>query len=134
MLGKILLTLAVVITAFFYIRQRNLAESRDSDTKPTPKIQKSEIPATDDALSADLRFGAYLFLALMIGLAGTLYYFRWQDDHTLLTVTLYRENQAQPISYQVYKYQLEERSFITLDGTSVTVASSERMEVVGLNQ
>lgn len=134
MLGKILLTLAVVITAFFYIRQRNLAESRDPDRKRTPKIQEPVIPAADDALSADLRFGAYLFLALMIGLAGTLYYFRWQDDHTLLTVTLYRENQAQPISYQVYKYQLEERSFITLDGTSVTVASSERMEVVGLNQ
>ena len=134
MLGKILLTLAVIITAFFYVRQRNIAEARDSDSSPKPKIPEAEITPTDDTLSSDLRLGAYMFLALMVGLAGAMYYFRWQDDHTLLTVTLHRENQAQPLSYQVYKFQLQNRSFITVDGTTVTVASSERMEVVGLDQ
>lgn len=38
------------------------------------------------------------------------------------------------MSYQVYKYQLQERSFTTIDGTQVTVAGSERMEVLGLEQ
>ena len=139
MLGKILLTLAVITTAFFYVRQRNLADSRDGDTSPKQKVPKAEIPQgeitkADDSLAADLKFGAYAFLVLMVGLAGTMYYFSWQDDHTLLTITLHRENQAQPISYQVYKFQLQDRSFITVDGTAVTVAGSERMEVLGLNQ
>ena len=44
----------------------------------------------------------------------------------------HRDSQAAPVSYEVYKFQLQDRSFITLDGTSVTVASSERMEVLGL--
>ena len=74
-----------------------------------------------------------MFLILMVGFAAVLYYFNWEDDHTVLTITLYSDNQAQAISYQAYKYQLQERSFTTLDGLLVTVASSERMEIKGLD-
>ena len=69
---------------------------------------------------------------LVIGIGIALYYFQWQDDHSILTVRLHREGQARPIEYQIYKYHLAERSFTTLDGILVTVASSERMEVEGL--
>ena len=85
------------------------------------------------SLNRDLRFGAYLFLALMTGLGGALYYYDWQDDHTIITVNLHRDGQQEPVSYEVYKFQLGERSFTTLDGVNVTVAASERMEVLGLN-
>ena len=69
---------------------------------------------------------------LIVGLGIALYYFQWQDDHSVLTVRLHSDGQANPIEYQVYKYQLQERAFTTLDGILVTVASSERMEVEGL--
>ena len=81
---------------------------------------------------SDYRLAAYLFLALMFGLGGLLYYFDWQDDHQIITITLYRDSQASPAQYRVYKYQLQERSFITLDRVLVTVASDERMEILGL--
>lgn len=137
MLGKILLTLAVIITAVFYIRRRDLqeAESRGSASKSKPagqNLKAAKKPAVEDNLSADLRLGAYMFLVLMIGLGAALYYFRWQDDHSILTVTLHGDNQAESSSYQVYKYQLQNRSFTTVDGILVTVASTERMEVTGL--
>ncbi|MCG8415201.1 MAG: hypothetical protein MI746_13360 [Pseudomonadales bacterium] len=133
MLGKILLTLAVIAIATIYVRQRNMADasaektSNAATTDDTLAKEKSE-------LSSDIRLGAYLFLIMMVGVGAALYYFRWQDDHTILTVNLHRENQAQPVSYQVYKYQLEERSFTTVEGTLVTVAGSERMEILGLEE
>ncbi len=128
MIGRILLTLAVIGIAYLFIRQRRLAE--DKENKPAAKARTK----AQDELSQDLRMAAYMFLVLMVGIGGAVYYFRWQDEHTILTINLHRENQAQPVSYQVYKYQLQERSFTTIDGTQVTVAGSERMEVLGLEQ
>ena len=73
-----------------------------------------------------------MFLVLVLGLGAAMYYFQWQDEHSILTVRLHSDGQAEAIEYQVYKFQLGERSFTTLDGILVTVASSERMEVEGL--
>ena len=79
-----------------------------------------------------MRAGAYFFLLLMVSLGTTLYYFDWQDDHTIVTVNLHRGDNSDIITYEVYKYQLGERSFLTIDGRNITVASNERMEVIGL--
>lgn len=129
MLGKILLTLAVIVVAFLYVRQRDVkARSTTAPRKPAAKAVEQE----ESTLSSDLRLGAYMFLVLIVGIGIALYYFQWQDDHSVLTVRLHSDSQANPIEYQVYKFQLQERSFTTLDGIVVTVASSERMEVEGL--
>lgn len=134
MLGKILLTLAVMIVAFFFVRQRDMKEKSSPARKalPTTKPQDQAVVQEEHNLSADLRLGAYMFLVLVIGLGAALYYFQWQDDHSILTVRLHSDGQSEAIVYQVYKFQLAERSFTTLDGILVTVASSERMEVEGL--
>lgn len=137
MLGKILLTAAVIIAAFFYIRRRDLEETgtRRPATATRQAPNDSEAAGktvADDNLSKDLRLGAYMFLVLTIGLGATLYYFRWQDDHVILTVTLHSDAQTESTTYQVYKYQLQDRSFTTLAGILVTVASTDRMEVEGL--
>lgn len=142
MLGKILLTAAVVCIAFIIVRQRHLAEHPRADSTttgqrgnpPRDKSRAAAPPAASDdpGLARDLRLGAYLFLIMMVGLAGGMYYFQWQDDHTVITVTLHRDDAQQPVTYQVYKYQLGERRFTTVDGVAVTVAASERMEIEGL--
>jgi hypothetical protein len=133
MLGKFLLTLAVIAVAFFVLRQRQIAESSESEARQASPKKVVDNATDDGGLAADLRVAAYMFLGLMVGLGGIMYYFSWQDDHTVLTVNLHRASQDQPVSYQVYKYQLQDRSFITTEGISVTVASSERMEVLGLD-
>lgn len=134
MLGKILLTLAVMIIAFFFVRQRDMKEksSPARNTSPTAKSHAKAALQEDNTLSADMRLGAYMFLVLVVGLGAALYYFQWQDDHSILTVRLHSDGQPEAMVYQVYKFQLAERSFTTLDGILVTVASSERMEVEGL--
>ncbi|MCH8173635.1 MAG: hypothetical protein IIC59_00480 [Proteobacteria bacterium] len=134
MLSKFLLTLAVIIAAFLVLRQRKLS-TPPAAAKPRSNVDAgkgSNIEPKNDSLSADMRVAAYTFLVLMVGLGATMYYFRWQDDHHILTISLHRDNLSAPVIYQVYKFQLQDRSFVTIDGTVVNVASSERMEVSGL--
>lgn len=130
MLGKILLTLLVTIGAVLVLKHRNQqAQSAEKQGAAGKTDTRNDSP--DQGMS-DIRTGAYLFLIIMFGVAATLYYFRWQDDHSIVTVKLIRGDETAPVQYQVYKFQLQERSFTTIDGTQITVADSERMEVAGL--
>ena len=125
MLGKLIITILVIAIAVVYLRQRP-----DPDPKqPAKDAEKPESASNMKLEARDLRTAAYLFLVIMIGTGAFLYYRRWQDDHILLTVTLYRDGDARPVSYRVYKYQLQTRTFVTTDGTRITVADNERMEV-----
>jgi len=132
MLSKFFLTAVVIIIAFFVIRQRHLSGNNVYQKKLTVP-QENEKNSSKNEFKADLRFCAYIFLTLVVSLGATLYYFDWLDDHTVLTVNLHRDNLSQPVRYEVYKYQLEDRTFITTDGRTITVASNERMEILGLH-
>jgi hypothetical protein len=127
MLGKAVLTLTVIIVAILVIKQRN-----DQQAGRSEEAAKGKTGDAETGMASDLRFAAYAFLVLMFGTGAFLYYQRWQDDHTVLTVNLYRAGQTEPTSYEVYKYELDERSFTTLTGVRITVADNERMEVTGL--
>ena len=134
MLGKILLTLAVTTIVFFILRQRQITESEELQSIDNKSLTKQAKKGADNELAKDMRIGAYLFLTLMVSLGGLLYYYQWRDDRMVLTINLYRTNLAQPTTYEVYIYQLNERSFVTIDGVTVTVAGDERMEVLELDQ
>ncbi|MCB1670179.1 MAG: hypothetical protein R3F41_16050 [Gammaproteobacteria bacterium] len=129
MLGKIVVTVAVILIAILVLRQRSEAEAE----RRLPVKRNSAANNTGPAKASDLRTAAYLFLILMFGTGAIVYYLRWQDDHTVVTVNLFRDGQSQPASYQVFKYQLESRSFTTTEGVRITVADNERMEVTGLD-
>ena len=132
MLGKILLTFGIILIAILFLRKH-----RQDERLRLQKLQgqkRHALPGADAAKPplSDYRFAAYLFLALMFGGGSYLYYLRWQDDTSLVTVILHSDGAGSPVTYQVYKNQLEARAFTTVDGIRVTVASSERMEVIGL--
>ena len=133
MIGKILLTLAVIAIAYLMVR-RDLGSKRETAMSATLKIAAGDQnKSSNPTLHDDLRTASYLFLFFMVVVGAALYYYRWLDDHQLITVRLYSTDQANPASYEVYKFQLAERSFTTVDGRVITVAGSDRMEVIGLN-
>lgn len=136
MFSKFLITAFVIAVAFVVLRQRNTNQGKGKRQVKPVAASKSQTAISKDAekdqLSKDMRLGAYLFLLLTAGIGGAVYYFQWQDDHSVLTINLYRDSQVEPISYNVYKYQLSEKSFVTINGLSVAVAGSERMEIIGL--
>lgn len=128
MLGKILLTIIVALLGIVWIRKLREQERREARqaSNAAPPPEKAAQPLND------FRFAAYLFLVLMLGSGSYLYYVRWKDEHSLVTVILHRDGEQSPVTYQVLKSDLGNRAFTTIDGVRVTVASSERMEVIGL--
>ena len=132
MLGKFVLTVLVIIVAVLVLKQRSQSSSDDETGKNRNIAQAGSDSSNKSEASTDLRVAAYMFLILMVGAAVILYYLRWQDDHTILTVNLFSNGETVAVSYEVYKYQLESRSFTTTDGTVITIADSERMEIQGL--
>lgn len=133
MLGKILLTIIVALIAVVWLRKHRQEERQQTRNRASAGPSgKLEATASKPERLNDYRFAAYLFLALMLGSGTALYYQRWQDDRTLVTVILHNDRSAIPITYQVYKNQLGQRAFTTIDGVRVTVAANERMEVIGL--
>jgi hypothetical protein len=128
MLGKILLTISIVLLGLIWLRQLRQQKRKDAasagHTLPGPA---NAAPALND-----YRFAAWLFLALMLGLGSYLYYLQWQEDNTVVQILLHREGNSAPVTYEVRRNQLEARAFTTVEGVRVTVAASERMEVIGL--
>ena len=131
MLSKLLVTIIVIGVAIFAIKRRKLENNGGTPVLAANK-NKSAASAEKAQLNHDLKVGAYLFVAFIAGIGAVMYYFDWQDDHTVLTINLIRGAETAPVTYLVYKYQLEEKSFVTIDGKTVTVASNERMEIEGL--
>ncbi len=145
MLGKIFLTLAVIIAAALYVRYRarpgsaRAAADRASPARADNPWNGKGARADPDIPAARNRHiprvsGRVLFwIALTAGITlGTLLYYQgWQNAREPVTVILHAGD-GEPVTYQVRKRDLGDRAFTTLDGTRVTVADSERMEVIGL--
>lgn len=144
MIGKFLLTLAVIVLAVVYLRKRAAVRRLEAAARQraTPSNQVDQfLTAAHNApqphpdtwkLNKTLRWLLWS-LTLIALLSGSLYtYHRWQDNNRELTILLYRDGDTAPIVYRVPRHSLGEHSFVTHDGIRVTVSASERMEVIGL--
>lgn len=129
MLGKLLLTIAILLLGIVWIRQ-----AREHKRREAAAGRQIATPAPAAPPLNDYRFAAWLFVALMLGFGGYLYYLQWQEDNRIVRILLHRDGNTAPVSYEVRQYQLEERAFTTIEGVRVTVAASERMEVIGLQE
>lgn len=144
MLGQLLVTLLVIVLATLYVRKRAQRErarktealTGPADTNPWQQKQPGQtgvdLPDGKDASSPDLRVLLWAALAMTLTLGGTLYYLAWQDARKSVTVILYRDDGNQPVIYEVRKRDLGDRSFVTVDGTRVSVSANERIEIIGL--
>ena len=128
MFGKILLTFIIVLLGLLWLRQVRQQRLRDAVGHGRALAQTAP-PELND-----YRFAAWLLLALILGLGSYLYSLQWQQDNAVLQVVLHREGGSAPITYEVRRSELDERAFTTVQGVRVTVASSERMEVLGLQE
>ena len=140
MFGKTLLTIGIILLAIVWLRNVRRARLRDElsaqqgDTRQDSRASSGTTGKKNASRTGlnDYRFAAWLFLALVIGSGSYLYYLRWQEDNSVVTVILHRDGSNEPVTYQVLRNQLGNRAFTTIDGIRVTVAASERMEVLGL--
>jgi hypothetical protein len=128
MLSKLFLTLAIIFLVALILKRRPSRESGAQGAKTSAK-GGGERPKL-----SELRLAAYLFLVIMLGLGGVISVQKWRDDHTVVTIKLYSAGESSPTEYQAFKFELDSRSFTTVDGVQVVVANDERMELSGLDQ
>tara|TARA_B110000037_G_scaffold190658_1_gene223704 strand:- start:1020 stop:1406 length:387 start_codon:yes stop_codon:yes gene_type:complete len=128
MLSKLFLTLAIIFLVALILKRRPSQESGVQGAEASAKVG-GERPKLSEH-----RLAAYLFLAIMFGLGGVVSVQKWRDDHTVVTIKLYSAGESVPTQYQAFKFELDSRSFTTVDGVQVVVANDERMELSGLDQ
>ncbi len=118
MLSKILLTVAIVIGALIFLRMQG--------QRSAPAAQRAAPPPVN-LKQRNLITGIILLVLLSLG-AGA-YYLNWSEAHRTVTVRVIHATSGKAQEYEVYAKQIEGRSFVTVDGRTITVADSERLEV-----
>jgi hypothetical protein len=117
MLGKILLTLAVILGAWLVIRLRL---ERRKPAAPPPQTRPLLPPALMRALAVGL-------VAVMVGGSLLWLYLDWESGRGLVNVRVINANTGEETSFQARRQDIGERQFTTLDGRRVTLAEIERM-------
>lgn len=122
MLGKIIFTAAVIgaVVAFLRFRQRRSQEvARAEPRVVNPSAASKRMPI------GWLASGA---VVVMLIASGVLLYNYWKDANELIYVRVVDASSGNAIQYQVYRGDLEERAFLTVDGVRITLAATERLE------
>jgi hypothetical protein len=113
MIGKILITLAVILACMFMISSRARPELREIKNPAAERNKKY------------LRNGAIAFMAVMVIAAGSMIYL----ELDVVTVHVINTQSGARKSYRAMKNEIHSDGFTTLDGVEVFVAGIERIEI-----
>jgi len=120
LLTKILFTLAVILVVAFIFRVKN------TPAKPV-KPQAAQSANSKGGVSAAMV--AYTLLGLVIAISALVFVLHWQDQHQVIDIQV-TNSQGNTLKYQAYKKSVEGRRFTTIDGVSVDLADSDRIEIL----
>lgn len=123
MLGKILLTLVVILGAYVVLRTRLRDAGRSVANRPDPAPPPPLIPRET------VRLVAYTLVVLMVSGSLLWLYLDWREGHEVVAVRVINANTGAVTSYRARREDVEGRHFTTLDGRRVTLADVERMEL-----
>jgi len=118
LLTKILFTLAVILVVALVFRVKN--------TPAKPAAAAKTVPNKGGVSAAMV---AYTLLALVIAISALAFVLHWQDQHRVIDIQV-TNSQGQVLKYQAYKKTIEGRRFTTIDGVSVDLADSDRIEIL----
>lgn len=123
MIGKLLLTLGVILIAWLVIRNRQKRMGAIASA-PEPRLQA---PATTG--TSPWKWAGYVLVVVMILGSGLFLYAEWQDRYRIVTVRVVNTDSGSGTDYQARRMDVKERRFLTLDGLEVSVADNERIEL-----
>lgn len=121
MLGKILLTAAIVLAGLAFVR------FRQQRLKPVVNERVINPPVTKSRrFSAGwLASAAVVFMLLASGL---LLYSYWQDRNQIIQVRVVDAASGKQTLYRALRGDVDDRAFLTVDGVHVVLAETERLE------
>ena len=121
MIGKLLLTLAVLLGAYGVLRARWRAN------RAVPGLDR---PQQSDSSWQTMRLAASLLIAIMA--VGSALYLaqRWFEDQEVVQVQVINANTGRITLYESRRGSVEGRQFQTLDGRTIRLADVERMIIL----
>lgn len=125
MIGKLLLTLAVLLGAYGVLRVRWRANRIESSTVPG-----LDRPHGSDSSWQTMRLAASLLIAIM-AVGSALYLAQgWFEDQEVVQVQVINANTGRITLYESRRGSVEGRQFQTLDGRTIRLADVERMIIL----
>lgn len=121
MIGKLLLTLTVILLAWLVLRNR---QKRMTAVANEPRLQAPAASGPNP-----WRWAGYVLVIVMILGSGLFLYAEWQDRYRIVNVRVVNTDTGVGTDYQAHRMDVEERRFITLEGMEVSVADNERIEL-----
>ena len=123
MIGKLLLTLGVILMAWLVIRNRQKRMGAIASTSE-PRLQAPVATGTNP-----WKWAGYVLVVVMILGSGLFLYAEWQDRYRIVTVRVVNTDSGIGTDYQARRMDVKERRFLTLEGVEVSVAENERIEL-----
>lgn len=120
MLTKLLFTVLVifVIVLIYSAGFRNTVKNRTLSLQASNDRQKKS------------HWAIYLVAAILaLGSVGFFFY-KWNVDHTVVTIRIVAGNEDLVDTYKAYRKDIKGRTFTTLDGRIVTLGDSDRIELL----
>jgi hypothetical protein len=117
MIGKILITLAVIMICMWMLSSRVKPGLREI---PNPVAERNK---------KHMRNGAIAFMVIMAIAAGVMIYLDVDKRSTVVTVHVINTQSGAQKSYRVMKNDIHSDGFTTLDGLQIFVAGIERIEI-----
>ena len=118
MLTKILFTGLVILCVYVFYRYKGRPRVR-------PKTQeKLQQPSPTGRLAV---YGVVIVLLLV---SGAVYFYQWQQAHRVITIRVIDSTSSNVTVYQALKKSIKGNRFESLDGKTVVLGESERVEYV----
>jgi hypothetical protein len=124
LLGKLLLTAAVIAGVMMYLRYRSQQSSLPVRQEPRVVNPRGEPRNT----GSTVRWLATLVVVVVILTSGVWLYRYWEERHEVLYVRVVDAGTGHAQAYRAYRSDIDDREFVTLDGTTVRLAETERLE------
>lgn len=124
---KLLLMALVIGGALLALRMRKQRALQQSP--PPARLLNVPVSAQSPGKKRLAQLLATGAVVLMLTGAGLYLYHQWRDAYQVVEVRVIDTRSGQFAAYQVYKGDIDGRSFTTTDGRRVTLAEVERLEV-----
>lgn len=113
MIRQLLLTALVIVVVFLVLRWRR-GPSRDAQ----PAARRGPSPQA---------LAGWALLGIMVLGASVTFYLQWSEAHEVVTIEVVDGRSGERTRYQVYRKEVGDRRFRTVDGREVSLGQSDRM-------
>jgi len=122
LLGKLLLTAAVIFGALLYLRHRHQRSS--VEVIPAPRVVNPD-PRPTRQFIGWIAAGIVVFVILG---SGIWLYAYWQDQEAVLYVRVIDAGSGHHTDYRAHRREIRDREFVSIEGVRVRLADTERLE------